>query len=281
MADSAAAASPEAPHPTPPPPLRIFQTWKTSDVATFPPTYAACQPTWQLLHPRAVYTLLTDEDGAAFCEEHFPSLLPLYAAVPVGVMRADLLRCMLLFVHGGLYVDMDFMALRDHTPLWAAVGGGTVVLGRLHDHTSLHSLPNAWMMARAPRDILWLAVLEEAWRRCAHAGILDGASLAHCGRGVEELTGPVVLRDVAQEYHRFRGDVAALCPRLLRAVGGAAAVTRGSLQILPSDTVYACDWQQHDRMETMRAWLRDGRPLEQLAAALPRSLAWTPWAHNW
>jgi hypothetical protein len=265
-----------------PPPLHIWQTWREADAATFPPIYAACQPSWREVHPHAAYTLLTDDDGAAFCAAHFPLLARLYAAVPLGVMRADLLRYMVLFVHGGLYADMDCQALRDHTPLWEASRG--VVLGRLNNARSPHSLPNAWMLSKRPRDIFWLAVLEEAWARCERAGVLrDGGPSPRPldGATVEELTGPIVVHHVACEYYRRGGDVADLCPQLLVAGGGVATTTRAPLRVLPADVVYACDWNDDDRERFVqrRGWAT--RPREEIAAELPRSLAWTPWAHNW
>jgi len=275
-AEARAAASASAADATadaaPDPPMRIWQTWKSHDPSTFHSVYALCQPSWQALHPRAPYALLDDAEGAALARAHFAPIADVYDRLPLGVMRADMLRCMLLFLHGGLYVDMDFMALRDHEPLWSAARG--VVLGRL-GHSSVHDMPNAWMMAKQPRDIFWLAVLERAANEC-------NVAMRHklpLQERVETATGPVLLRNVALQYNMRNGAVTHLCPRLLAAVGGVRTTTRCKIQMLAPDAVYPCDWQDNPRLREMREWRAEAR--EDVAARLPASYAWTSWTHNW
>ncbi|KAF8464433.1 nucleotide-diphospho-sugar transferase [Kalaharituber pfeilii] len=65
---------------------------------------------WKNLNPDYNYTLLTDSTAEAFVSTYFasiPTLVNVYRTLPVPVMKADLLRYLLLFVHGGVWVDHD------------------------------------------------------------------------------------------------------------------------------------------------------------------------------
>lgn len=91
-------------------PRKIMQTWKTRDVPdrwkSSPRSIKRHMPEWQ-------YTLMTDEDNRAFVERHFPTFLPYYDAFPYPIQRADAIRYCYLYVHGGLYMDLDMEVQHD------------------------------------------------------------------------------------------------------------------------------------------------------------------------
>lgn len=151
-------------------PKKIMQTWKTRDVPaawqSSPASLAAQMPGWE-------YTLLTDADNRAFVAAHFPDFLPYYDAFPYPVMRADAVRYMWLYVHGGIYLDLDMEVVKPLDDLFA--------------HGNLFLVPSGntpWVltnsfMASAPGHPVWLAVVDEMkkplrtlWRLTKHFYIM-------------------------------------------------------------------------------------------------------------
>ncbi|OOF99900.1 glycosyltransferase family 32 protein, partial [Aspergillus carbonarius ITEM 5010] len=61
------------------------------------------------------YTLMTDEKAAAFVIDELstvPEIATIYKSYPYDVLRADLLRYLLLWYYGGFYADMDVFPAR-------------------------------------------------------------------------------------------------------------------------------------------------------------------------
>lgn len=140
-------------------PRVIHQTWKDERI---PDGMASWVASWHRLHPDWEYRLWTDEDNRALVRAQFPELLPRYDAYSNPVERADAARYLYLFVHGGIYADLDYECLRPMGPL---LRGRTCVLGLEPDeHCRTHHRPrivsDAWIAA-APGHPLLAAVLEE------------------------------------------------------------------------------------------------------------------------
>lgn len=85
-------------------PKIIMQTWKNTEV---PDHWKPSKTAIEKLMPDWEYVLMTDDDNKNFCEQHFPDFLPYYEQFEYGIMRADAIRCMWLYVKGGLYLDLD------------------------------------------------------------------------------------------------------------------------------------------------------------------------------
>ena len=87
----------------------IHQTWKDED--SVPPQMAAFSAGWRKLHPDWEYRLWTDESIDAFVAKEFPQLYGIFESYPWQIQRVDF--AVLHFEKfGGLFVDMDFEALR-------------------------------------------------------------------------------------------------------------------------------------------------------------------------
>jgi mannosyltransferase OCH1-like enzyme len=94
---------------TPPIPKIVHQTWKTSDV---PPRLRQWSDTWKGTLPDWEYRLWTDASARELVVRKFPHLLRKYDSYPFNIQRVDVARMLFLIEYGGLYVDMDFEALR-------------------------------------------------------------------------------------------------------------------------------------------------------------------------
>ncbi|KAK6342017.1 membrane-bound alpha-1,6- mannosyltransferase Initiation-specific [Orbilia blumenaviensis] len=89
-------------------PKRIYQTWKT---ASLPPIAYDRQTSWILTNPSHKYTLLSDATASQYVRENFnstdPYIVHLYENFPQRILAADLLRYLIAYKSGGLYVDID------------------------------------------------------------------------------------------------------------------------------------------------------------------------------
>ncbi len=90
-------------------PKLIHQTAKTREVTD------RCKPYQQrliALHPDWEYHLWTDEDNLAFVKSEFPDFLDVFTSLPKPIMRADVIRYLLMYKLGGLYLDTDYEMLK-------------------------------------------------------------------------------------------------------------------------------------------------------------------------
>ncbi len=90
-------------------PKILHQTSKTADIGE------ACRPYQEKLirlHPDWQYHLWTDADNLEFVRKEFPDFLDTFVALPKPIMRADVIRYLLMYKIGGLYMDTDYEMLK-------------------------------------------------------------------------------------------------------------------------------------------------------------------------
>ena len=90
-------------------PKLIHQTAKTADI---PPQWQAYQQKLRSLHPDWTYRLWTDADNLAFVQKEYPAFLPIYQKLPKNIMRVDVIRYLIMYKLGGLYMDLDYEMLK-------------------------------------------------------------------------------------------------------------------------------------------------------------------------
>ena len=90
-------------------PKIIHQTWKNDDI---PEEYISYQQRVKELHPDWEYKLWTDENNLEFVSEYFPSFYQTYIDFPKNIMRADVIRYLIMYKIGGLYLDLDYEMLK-------------------------------------------------------------------------------------------------------------------------------------------------------------------------
>ena len=86
---------------------KIWQTYETSFDEL--PIYAKeSVGTWTHQNPGWAYGYMSGQDRENFFKEHFDSkTYETYVNLPLGVMKAGLWRFAILYIHGGIYTDMD------------------------------------------------------------------------------------------------------------------------------------------------------------------------------
>ncbi|MFA7236500.1 MAG: glycosyltransferase [Phycisphaeraceae bacterium] len=90
-------------------PKIIHQTAKTTEI---PAKWQGFQKKMRDLHPDWTYCFHTDEDNLQFVRKEFPEFLDVYLNLPLNIMRADVIRYLLMYRVGGLYADMDYEMLK-------------------------------------------------------------------------------------------------------------------------------------------------------------------------
>ena len=95
----------------------LHQQYRSADPVDFPyPLWAAFQAQWKQLHPDWSHRMWTDAEEAALIEAEVPELMRVYTGLAncsdlMHIMRADIASYAVLYVHGGMYADMDSVPL--------------------------------------------------------------------------------------------------------------------------------------------------------------------------
>ena len=83
----------------------IFQTWKTSEV---PDTWKKNQQSIKSFNPNWKYILLTDTDNEMIVKNNFPDFYQTFISYVYPIQRADAIRYIVLYLYGGIYLDLDY-----------------------------------------------------------------------------------------------------------------------------------------------------------------------------
>ncbi|OJJ51721.1 hypothetical protein ASPZODRAFT_55299 [Penicilliopsis zonata CBS 506.65] len=99
-------------------PRKIWQTWKV-DPLEFDERDLATARSWTAKNPGHRYEVLTDQNDLYYVETYFgpdgfnrPDIVAMYRALTAKIIKADLLRYLVMYVEGGVYTDIDVEALK-------------------------------------------------------------------------------------------------------------------------------------------------------------------------
>jgi mannosyltransferase OCH1-like enzyme len=96
-------------------PAIIHQTWRDNN--TIPITWQHASNSCRSLHPNYEYRFWTDQEGRRLIEKEFPCLLSTYDSYPYDIQRADVIRLIVLYIYGGIYLDFDIICLKSFDQL--------------------------------------------------------------------------------------------------------------------------------------------------------------------
>ena len=133
-------------------PRRIMQTWKTR---TLTGSMLAAAQSWRDLNPNYEYVFCDDDDMESFMLSHFPQYMPIMRAIHSGAIKADLFRCAYLYVHGGVYADIEFVL---NQPLDSFVPDAVDMVSALA--MQKRNEPQHQVMITAPRNPIFLLTLQ-------------------------------------------------------------------------------------------------------------------------
>jgi mannosyltransferase OCH1-like enzyme len=90
-------------------PLHVYQTWYTKNL---PPKMNSRWEALKHLNPEFTFHLYDDNDCEEFIKKHFTiQVLNAYNSLIPGAYKADLWRYCVLFVNGGIYMDIKLLTI--------------------------------------------------------------------------------------------------------------------------------------------------------------------------
>ncbi len=90
-------------------PKLIHQTWKTKDA---PARWKPFIDKVQYLNPDWKYQLWSDDENDAFVKSEYPEFYEVFTGFSRGIMRADVIRYLIMYKLGGVYLDLDYEVLK-------------------------------------------------------------------------------------------------------------------------------------------------------------------------
>jgi mannosyltransferase OCH1-like enzyme len=99
-------------------PRKIWQSWKVNPLQ-FEPKHADVARSWAEKNPEYRYEVLTDGNEMHYVEEHFgpmgfnrPDIVTFFRDLRDPIVKADLLRYLIMYAEGGLWADIDVEAMK-------------------------------------------------------------------------------------------------------------------------------------------------------------------------
>lgn len=173
-------------------PKLIMQTWKTHTVPqhweSSPLSIKKFMPTWK-------YVLMSDTDNTSFVEQYFPNLLTWFTLLKYPIQRADVIRYMWLYIHGGLYMDLDIELVASIEELFI----GNMDTWLLKAPRNFASHYTNFLMGSTPKNMFWLKVIEECtkplepWVIFPHLIISQQTGLGALTRAIQNWKQPIAL----------------------------------------------------------------------------------------
>ncbi|KAB5576599.1 nucleotide-diphospho-sugar transferase [Coniochaeta sp. 2T2.1] len=99
-------------------PRKIWQSWKVNPLQ-FERKHADVARSWAEKNPEYRYEVLTDGNQMQYVEEHFgplgfnrPDIVNFFRDLKDAIVKADLLRYLIMYAEGGLWADIDVEAMK-------------------------------------------------------------------------------------------------------------------------------------------------------------------------
>ncbi|KAH8912728.1 hypothetical protein BR93DRAFT_963874 [Coniochaeta sp. PMI_546] len=99
-------------------PKKIWQSWKVNPLM-FERKHADVARSWAERNPEYRYEVLTDGNEMQYVEEHFgpmgfnrPDIVNFFRDLKDAIVKADLLRYLIMYAEGGLWADIDVEAIK-------------------------------------------------------------------------------------------------------------------------------------------------------------------------
>lgn len=161
---------------TPVIPLKIFQTWHSKSL---PVEMKKCVCSLKKSNPEFEYYLFDDDDCREFIKNHFTdSVLKAFDKLKPGAFKADLWRCCILYVYGGIYLDIKFCCV-DGFKFITLTNDEYFV----RDYGSELAVYNALMICK-PNNYILLNCIKQ---------IVQNVEMDYYGSSPLEVTGPKMM----------------------------------------------------------------------------------------
>lgn len=165
-------------------PLHVYMTWKTSNM---PPLMQKNYAELCRANPEFQFHFYDDAACRDFIQKKFSSdVLQAYDGLIPGAYKADLWRLCVLFIHGGIYMDIKLQCIGSFK-LYELIDKEHYVLDRPKD--SLH-IYNAFMASKAGSPFLKAGIYK----------IVHNVKQKYYGKWILSPTGPEMLGQLANYF---------------------------------------------------------------------------------
>jgi alpha 1,6-mannosyltransferase len=194
-------------------PAYIWQTWKyTPASGNFADRLRPAEASWTEKHPTFVHEVITDTVAVHLIRHLYasvPSVIEAYDALPMPILKADFFRYLVLLARGGIYSDIDTIALKpaiewipDEVPI-SSVG---LVIGieadpDRSDWASWYSRRVQfcqWTIQAKPGHPVLAAIVARITEETLQ--MKKAGTLKDLKKSVVEFTGPAVWTDTVMEF---------------------------------------------------------------------------------
>jgi len=177
----------------PPIPKNIFQTHRSQAFVDSKKELQSCQETW-LQWKDFSYYFHNDSTSREFIRVHFDAkVLEAYDRCPLHVMKADLWRYCVIYIHGGIYADMDALLVQN-PEIFLQSRSWLVLAPEIDD---IHMCQ--WTFAAPPHSPILGTIIDLAVERILATKHIKGFNIIHY------LTGPGVFTDGIDRYMESLG----------------------------------------------------------------------------
>jgi mannosyltransferase OCH1-like enzyme len=160
-------------------PLNIFQTWHTKQLT---PLMNQCVSMIKRNNPRFHYYLFDDHDCREFIKNHFDlDVLNAYDTLIPGAYKADLWRYCILYVNGGIYLDIKYRCINGFRLIALTEQEWFVK----DIETSGEGVYNALMVAK-PNNPIYLKLINK---------VVENVKNRFYGNHSLEPTGPLMIKE--------------------------------------------------------------------------------------
>lgn len=185
-------------------PKNIFQVWFQGCKNVQRPEFVENMNAWAAINPTWTYTCVSDTELREACRQFSQECLDMYDSLPIMHMKIDLGRYVLIYLHGGIYVDMDAYAFRslDYSKyiknairIYEQENTHVLVIPKADANilessvTGIH-FSNGCMLS-SPKNPLMKRFIDHVLMRCKKFAHMHGNSVVK----VQKTTGPVSFSD--------------------------------------------------------------------------------------
>ena len=161
-------------------PLKIYQTWYTKELPELLQNNIACL---KEQNPEFTFYLFDDNDCREFIQNYFDdSVINAFNKLIPGAYKADLFRYCILYIYGGIYLDIKYYGIN-----------GFKFISLTEKEYLVRDLPisgdgiyNALMICKPGNKLLWKAI----------QNIVENVSTLFYGTSTLEPTGPLLLKKI-------------------------------------------------------------------------------------
>ena len=161
-------------------PLKIYQTWCSKELPEL------LQKNIELLkeqNPEFTFYLFDDNDCREFIQTYFDnSIIDAFDKLIPGAYKADLFRYCILYIYGGIYLDIKYYGINGFK--FITLTEKEYLVQDLH--ISGNGIYNALMICKPGNKLLWKAI----------QNIVENVSTLFYGISTLEPTGPLLLKNI-------------------------------------------------------------------------------------